>query len=96
MNQPTPPGNAQTTRGQGPAFVRAPRKRHVDELMQDYVTWREACAAVATAYESSKSAERQNRQIAFDVYTEALDGEEQAASAYQRSVARVAAAQAPR
>ncbi|MGO9788724.1 MAG: hypothetical protein ACLP8S_04090 [Solirubrobacteraceae bacterium] len=94
MNQPTAPGGAQTTRGQGPAFARAWRRRHVDELMEDYVTWREACAAVDTAYESWKGAERQSREIAFGVYTEALDGEQQAASAYQRSVARVAAAQA--
>jgi hypothetical protein len=70
------------------------QRRHsqiVDLLMDDYVSWREACAAVALAYENWRSAERQDRRLAFSVYLAALDREEQAAMTYQRDVEQVAA-----
>jgi hypothetical protein len=67
------------------------RKQIVDVLMDDYVSWREACAAVAVAYENWGCAERRDSTLAFSVYLAALDREEQAATTYQRDVAQVAA-----
>jgi hypothetical protein len=85
-------GNTRGTRDQGLASVEGRRRQIVDELMDDYVSWREACAAVATAYENWKYAERQDKKLAFGVYVAALDREEQAAATYQRTVAQVATA----
>ena len=61
-------------------------------MMDDYVSWRDACAAVAVSYEDWKCADRPDNKLAFSVYVAALDREEQAAAAYQRAVAQVAAA----
>lgn len=84
--------NTRGTRDQGSASAGGRRRQIVDELLDDYVSWREACAAVATAYENWKCAERQDKKLAFSVYVAALDREEQAAAAYQRAVAQVATA----
>jgi hypothetical protein len=70
----------------------APAERIVDEMIGNYVSWREACAAVAAAYENWKYAERHDKTLAFSLYTSAVDGEERAAAAYQRAVAHVARA----
>jgi hypothetical protein len=70
----------------------APAGRIVDEMIDHYVSWRETCAAVAAAYENWKYAERHDKTLAFSLYAAALDGEEQAAAAYQRAVAYVAGA----
>ena len=72
--------------------IKFPRKRYVDELMDDYVIWREACAAVALSYESWRRAERRDEKLAFSAYVAALDREEEAATAYQGAVAQLAAA----
>lgn len=96
MNQPTPPRSTQATPRQGLSFVRARRKRQVDDLIEDYITWREACAAVDVAYERWTQAAPQEREIEFLVYTVALDREEHAALTYQLSVAGVTTAQIPR
>ena len=68
------------------------RRQYVDDMLDDYVSWREACAAVAVSYLSWKRADRHDQKLAFSVYVAALDGEEQAATAYQRAVAQVATA----
>ncbi|HUE28407.1 MAG TPA: hypothetical protein VMP89_16650 [Solirubrobacteraceae bacterium] len=62
----------------------------VDELMDDYVSWREACAAVAVSYEDWRRSDRPDGKLAFAAYVAALDREEQAAAAYQRDVAQIA------
>ena len=84
--------NTWGTRDQGSAFPGEGRRQVVDERMNGYVSWREACAAVAAAYENWKCAERQDKKSAFSVYVAALDREEKAATAYQRAVAQVATA----
>jgi membrane protein implicated in regulation of membrane protease activity len=88
MNQPTPSGIARA----GSPFARARRKREIDALMDQYVSWREACAVVAAAYQTWRTAEPKERELAFTRYSAALDREEEAATAYQVAVARVAAA----
>ena len=60
--------------------------------VDDYVSWRDACAAVAVSYESWKCSDRTDQKLAFSVYVAALDREEQAATAYERAVAEVAKA----
>ena len=84
--------STQSTRRQGSASARGRRRQIVDEMMDDYVSWREACAAVALAYENWKCAERQDKKHALSVYVAALDREEQAAAAYQRAVEQAATA----
>jgi hypothetical protein len=60
--------------------------------MDDYVSWRDACAAVAVSYENWKCSDRADKKLVFSVYVAALHREEQAASAYQRAIARVVTA----
>jgi hypothetical protein len=85
-------GNSWGSRDRGSAFPGGRRRRLVDEMMDDYVSWREACAAVALSYENWECSEPRDMKLAFGVYVAALDGEEQAATAYQRAVAQVATA----
>jgi hypothetical protein len=83
------------TRGtsvQSSAFAADRRRQYVDELIDDYVNWREACAAVAASYEEWTCSDRPDKKLAFSVYVAALDREEQAAIAYQLAVAQVATA----
>jgi hypothetical protein len=92
MNQPTTSGSTHSKRGPAFPFARARRKRDIDELMDHYVSWREACAAVAASYQTWRTAEREERDLAFTIYSAALDREENAAGAYRVAVLRVAAA----
>lgn len=92
MNQFTPPGSPGSTRSQGSPFARARRRRQVDELIDHYVSWREACVAVGVAYERWRAAGRADQDVTFVIYSAALDREEDAAVAYEAAVARVAAA----
>ena len=84
--------NTWGTRDRGSAFAGGTRRQYVDEMMDDYVSWRDACAAVAVSYENWKCSARPDKRLAFSVYVAALDREEQAAAAYQRAVAQVATA----
>lgn len=68
-------------------FARARRSRYVDELMEDYVSWREACGDVAVTYESWRSAAREDDAVAFGAYRAALAREEDAARVYQSRLA---------
>ena len=61
-------------------------------MMDGYVSWRDACTAVAVSYEDWKCSNRPDEKLAFSVYVAALDREQQAAAAYQRAVAQVAMA----
>jgi hypothetical protein len=65
------------------------QRRFVDELLDRYVSWREACAAVSAAYERYERAPRQEQRMAFGAYLVALDREALAAHAYQRAVQRI-------
>jgi hypothetical protein len=68
------------------------RRQYIDDMMDDYVSWREACVAVAVSYQNWKCSARSDQKLAFSVYVAALDREEQAATGYQRALARVATA----
>lgn len=61
-------------------------REYVDDLVDDYVRWREACAAVTEAYEKWRHAVRQERALAFREYAAALNCEERTAMAYQQAV----------
>ena len=84
--------NARGTGGSGSAFAGGRRRQCVDEMMDDYLSWRDACAAVAASYEDWKRSGRPDKKLAFSGYVAALDREEQAAAAYQRAVVQVATA----
>ena len=83
--------NARGTRDRGSPFG-GRRRQYVDDMMDDYVSWRDACAAVAVSYEDWKCSDRPDEKLAFSVYVAALDREQQAAAAYQRAVVQVATA----
>ncbi len=84
--------NTRGTPDQSSAFADEKRRQYVDELIDDYVNWREACAEVAASYEEWTCSDRPDKKLAFSVYVAALDREEQAAIAYQLAVAQVATA----
>jgi hypothetical protein len=58
------------------------KKRLVDELIDAYVSWREACVRVSQAYETWARETGIGTHGAFAWYMEALDREESAADAY--------------
>jgi hypothetical protein len=66
------------------------RSKIVDEMIDDYVSWREACEALAMSYENWSRSDRPDEKLACSVYVAALDREEQAAAQYQRALAQVA------
>lgn len=66
------------------------RQRLVDELVEAYVDWREACARVNDAYRSRVSESAPWDGGTFGLYMAALDAEEQAAEDYARLVRRAA------
>ena len=84
--------NARGTGDRGLGSAGGRRRQSVDNMMDDYVGWRDACAAVAVSYENWKCSDRRDKKLAFSVYVAALDREEQAATAYERAVAEVAKA----
>jgi hypothetical protein len=88
--------DTRATRDRSSAFAGGGRTEIVDEMIDDYVGWRRACAAVAVSYENWRCSDRPDEKLAFSVYVAALDREEQAAAAYQRGVAQVATALARR
>jgi hypothetical protein len=65
-------------------------KRLVDEAMDAYVSWREACVRVEEAYASWVSAAGTRAAAAFRTHAAALDHEERAADVYNRFIQRVA------
>jgi hypothetical protein len=64
-------------------------RQHLDDLVDDYVSWREACAVVSAAYDNWKRAAREDQQVAFCEYIAALNCEEEAATLYQQAVERL-------
>jgi hypothetical protein len=81
------PGGAQ--RSPGPGFPEVTSSLSLDELVDDYVSWREACGVVAAAYTHWKRAGRQDQKLAFSEYVAALNCEEEAAMVYQQAVERL-------
>ena len=65
------------------------RQRFVDEAIERYVDWREACATVRHAYEHWACAPKAERPLSFAAYRAALDQEEAAATLYGAVVNRV-------
>ena len=62
----------------------------IDDLLEGYVSWREACQAVWGAYERWVGSDRGERGLAYAAYLAALDGEERAARTYAHHTAHVA------
>jgi len=62
----------------------------IDAMMDGYVAWREACAAVEKAYRDWLSARRDDEAAAFVAYSTALDREEYVAGQYRRLIPSLA------
>jgi hypothetical protein len=65
----------------------------VDEFIESYVFWREACEAVRAAYKEWTNSTSPRRGLAFESYCAALDWEELAAQVHEGRVALVRTAQ---
>jgi hypothetical protein len=85
------PGRTPPTRGHTPDLASIIGRQHLDDLVDDYVTWREACAVASAAYDSWNCALREDQTRAFSEYVMALDREEEAANVYRQTVKRLEA-----
>jgi hypothetical protein len=81
--------DAERSHGPEPRSVEVTSSRSLDDLVDDYVSWREACGAVSDAYAHWQDAGRQERKLAFSEYVAALNCEEEAAMVYQQAVERL-------
>jgi transcription initiation factor TFIIIB Brf1 subunit/transcription initiation factor TFIIB len=61
----------------------------IDDLLEGYVSWREACQSVRLAYERWMASDRGEHGLAYAGYLAALDREERAARTYADHIARV-------
>ena len=61
----------------------------VDDFILSWVSWREACEDVRSAYECWQQCETAQLGLAFASYRAALDREDQAARVYSMRVDRV-------
>jgi hypothetical protein len=88
----------QRKNGSVPALRGLERRQYLDDMVDDYVGWREACGMVSAAYTNWQRAGREGQKLAYSEYVAALNCEEEAAMAYQHAVGRAAAmhAHAPR
>jgi hypothetical protein len=73
---------------QPPALGRAVRERLVDEVIETYVSWREACVAVERTYADWCRTPRGERWLAHAAHVAELDREECAAHAHRETVER--------
>jgi hypothetical protein len=91
MNYPAlnPATAAQLEARNASPFAQVGLNRLIDQMIDGYVSWREECAAVATAYENWSRSARQDRGLAYAAYTAALDREERAASTYRSLAERI-------
>jgi len=85
------PGRIPPVGGQTPELTPVIGRQHLDDLVDDYVSWREACAVASAAYDNWKCAPHEDQRLAFSEYVAALNCEEQAAAVYQQAVERLAA-----
>jgi hypothetical protein len=67
----------------------AARERLADEVIETYVSWREACLAVERSYADWCRTPRYDRRLAHAVHVAALDREETAAEAHREAVEHV-------
>jgi hypothetical protein len=65
------------------------QKTAIDELLELYCEWREECATVQVAYESSCLAPPEDRALAHTAYLAALDREAAGARMYGEQISRV-------
>jgi hypothetical protein len=65
-------------------------KRLVDEAIDAYVDWREACLGVSDAYQRWAQACSADARLAFGGYRAALDREERASRVYASLVTQIA------
>jgi hypothetical protein len=84
---------ARTTPAERTAVVDE-QTRLVDAFIESYVSWREQCAEVQSAYDRWISG-RDESGLAFSIYNAELDLEERAARAYRGSTERLAVATPP-
>ncbi len=87
-----PPGGTQSKRGQAVDLMDATHRRYLDDMVDVYVSWREACGEVSETYANWRCAGRQEQKLAFGAYIAAMDREQDAATLYQHAVERLAAA----
>lgn len=73
---------------QPPALGRAVRERLVNEVIETYVSWREACVAVERTYADWCRTPRGERWLAHAAHVAELDREECAAHAHRETVER--------
>jgi hypothetical protein len=66
----------------------AVRRRAIDDLMDRYVAWREACYAVDLAYQRWAGATPDQSGSFYSGYVAALDREEQASLTYADHISR--------
>jgi hypothetical protein len=64
------------------------QERLVDQLVEAYVGWREACARVDDAYRFWATDSGPSGRVAFGLYVAALDAEERSAEVYAGLVRR--------
>jgi hypothetical protein len=81
---------AERSHGRGSGSVELTSSQSLDDLVDDYVSWREACGVLSDAYTHWQRAGRQERKLAFSEYVAALNCEEEAAMVYQHAVERLA------
>jgi hypothetical protein len=70
-------------------FSRLARERLGDEVIETYVSWREACAGVDRSYADWRMTARDDRRLAHAVHVAALDREECAAQAHRDAIERI-------
>jgi hypothetical protein len=69
-------------------LARDPRERLADDVIEAYVSWREACEVVARTYADWCDAARGERRLGHAVHLAAVDREECAARMYRDVVER--------
>jgi hypothetical protein len=74
---------------QPPDLAREARERLADEVIETYVSWREACAGVSRTYAEWCRSRRGERRLAHAVHLAALDREGCAAQTHREAVERV-------
>jgi hypothetical protein len=67
-------------------------RRALDEALERYIDWREACRAVSAAYGHWTHGSRETRPLLFAAYTAALDREELAATRYSGVIKQISPA----
>jgi hypothetical protein len=80
---------AERSHGRGAGSVDVTSSQSLDDLVDDYMSWRKACGGVSAAYAHWQRAARQECKLAFSEYVAALNCEEEAAMVYQQAVERL-------